>query len=160
MDSIFSLESWTIKSFYFDQINVPCQALLDTPSAPEKKGMSTATRLVGLALTFLLDVEVPFHSVRTDGLVLEGILLHLLHQGFHLRPGAFKAISCLEWKEFYPNQWNETLFVSPTLQSIKLQNPRSKSKWEMFSYQKIRQMFTLLKYILAWKPYPRMTLKF
>ena len=57
--------------------------------------MSTPTLLVGLALTFLLDIEVPFHSVRTDGLVLKGILLHLLHQGFHFRPGAFKAISCL-----------------------------------------------------------------
>jgi len=159
VDSIFSLESWTVKSFCFDQ-NVPCQGLLDTPPAPEKKGMSTPTPLVGLALTFLLDVEVPFHSVRTDGLVLKGILLHLLHQGFHFRPGAFKAISCLGWKEFYPNQRNETLFVSPALQSINLQNPRSKTKWGMFSYQKIRQMFTLLKYTLAWKPYPRMTLKF
>ena len=45
--------------------------------------MSTPTLLADPALTFLLDVEVPLHGVGTDGLVLEGILFHLLHQGFH-----------------------------------------------------------------------------
>lgn len=52
------------------------------------------------ALTFLLHVEVPFHGVGADGLVLEGVFLHLLHQQFHFRPGSFEAVSCLERRNF------------------------------------------------------------
>lgn len=52
------------------------------------------------ALTFLLHVEVPFHGVGADGLVLEGVFLHLLHQRFHFRSGSFEAVSCLERRNF------------------------------------------------------------
>lgn len=55
---------------------------------------SPPCRSVG-TLTLLLHVQVPFHGVRADGLVLQGVFLHLLHQRFHLRPGSFKAVSCL-----------------------------------------------------------------
>lgn len=122
VDSISALGNLTIKSLSFIEIRTPGQALLDTPPSSWEKGKSTPTPLADPALTFLLDVEVPFHGVGTDGLVLEGILFHLLHQGFHFWPGAFKAISCLGWKEFYSNQRNETLFPSLALQNINLQN--------------------------------------
>ena len=45
-----------------------------------KRHKYTPSCWLSQALTFLLNVEVPFHGVGTDGLVLKGILFHLFHQ--------------------------------------------------------------------------------
>lgn len=76
---------------------------------PGKRPKCTPSHRSPPVLTFLLNVQVPFHGVGTDGLVLKGILLHLFHQRFHFWPGAFKAISCLGWKAFKSKKWNLVL---------------------------------------------------
>lgn len=88
-----------------------------------KRHEGTPSYCLPPALTFLLNIQVTFHGVGTDGLVLKGIFLHLFHQWFHFWPGAFEAVSCLGWKEFYSNQRNETLFPSLIIHNINLWNP-------------------------------------